>query len=71
MDNIEKTCKIMQILANGVYPNSLDAFWENHMTDKKFVLSLLEIICESYYSTDPTIGELLDKIETHIEKVIK
>lgn len=71
MIHIEKTCHIMQVLADGVYPRTENNFWENHMTDKEFVLKLLEIICESYYSTDPTIGELLDTIETHIEKVIK
>jgi hypothetical protein len=34
-------------------------------------MSLLKTISQAYYSTDPTIGELLDKIETHIEKAIK
>jgi hypothetical protein len=70
MDNIEKSCQIMQAFVDGKYPIKDFAFWEQHMTDKDFVMSLLKTISQAYYSTDPTIGELLDKIETHIEKVI-
>ena len=71
MDNIEKSCQIMQAFTDGSYPIGDDAFWEKHMTDKEFVMSLLKTISQAYYSTDPTIGELLDTIETHIEKAIK
>lgn len=71
MINIEKNCQIMQAFTDGSYPIGDDAFWEKHMTDKDFVMSLLKTISQAYYSTDPTIGELLDTIETHIEKVIK
>jgi hypothetical protein len=71
MDNIEKSCQIMQAFTDGSYPIGDDAFWEQHMTDKDFVMSLLKTISQAYYSTDPTIGELLDTIETHIEKAIK
>jgi len=29
---------------------------------------LLKVISENYYSPDPTVGELLDKIEAHVYK---
>ena len=71
MDNHETSCLVMQAFVDGKYPIKDFAFWEQHMTDKDFVMSLLKTISQAYYSNDPTIGELLDKIETHIEKVIK
>jgi hypothetical protein len=70
MDNHETSCLVMQAFVDGKYPIKDFAFWEQHMTDRDFVMSLLKIISSAYYSTDPTIGELLDHIETHIEKVI-
>lgn len=70
MDNHETSCLVMQALVDGNYPVKDQAFWEQHMIDKDFVMSLLKTISAAYYSTDPTIGELLDTIETHIEKVI-
>jgi hypothetical protein len=71
MDKIETSCLVMQAFVDGNYPIKDFAFWEQHMTDKDFVMSLLKIISSAYYSQDRDICELLDTIETHIEKVIK
>jgi hypothetical protein len=70
MDNHETSCLVMQAFVDGKYPIKDFAFWETHMTDKDFVMSLLKIISAAYYSQDRDICQLLDTIETHIEKVI-
>jgi hypothetical protein len=69
MDNHETSCLVMQGFTDGNYPVKDQAFWEQHMTDKAFVMSILKIISAAYYSQDRDICELLDTIETHIEKV--
>jgi hypothetical protein len=61
----------MQAFKDDNYPVGDAAFWSKHMSNQEFVMSLLKIISSAYYSQDKTIGELLDKIETHIEKAIK
>ena len=70
MDKHETSCLVMQGLVDGNYPVKDQAFWEQHMTDKAFVMSVLKIISAAYYSQDRDICKLLDTIETHIEKVI-
>jgi hypothetical protein len=70
MIHIEKTCQVMQAFKDGNYPVRDAEFWAKHMSNPEFVMSLLKIISSAYYSQDPTIGELLDHIETHIEKAI-
>jgi hypothetical protein len=60
----------MQAFKDGNYPVRDAEFWAKHMSNPEFVMSLLKIISSAYYSQDPTIGELLDHIETHIEKAI-
>ena len=69
MDNHETSCLVMQGFTDGKYPVKDQAFWEQHMTDKAFVMSVLKIISSAYYSQDRDICELLDTLETHIEKV--
>jgi len=69
MDKNEILCLVMQGFTDGKYPVKDKAFWEQHMTDKAFVMSILKIISAAYYSQDRDICELLDTIETHIEKV--
>ena len=60
----------MQAFVDGNYPVGDAESWANHMSNQEFVMSLLKIISAAYYSQDKDICELLDTIETHIEKVI-
>lgn len=69
--NLETNVRVVQAFSDGKYPIHDKAFWEAHMTDKYFVMDLLKTISEAYYSPDPAIGEMLDKIEAHIYKVSK
>jgi len=66
--NLETNSRIVQAFVDGQYPVQDKAYWENHMTDKHFIMDLLKVISENYYSPDPTVGELLDKIEAHVYK---
>ncbi len=38
------------------------------MTDKHFIMDLLKTVSENYYSHDPVVCTLLDKIEAHVYK---
>lgn len=69
--NLEINSRIVQAFVDGQYPMHDKEFWAEHMTDKHFVMDLLKTISEAYYSTDPAICEMLDKIEAHIYKVSK
>lgn len=66
--NLETNSRIVQAFVDGQYPVGDKEFWENHMTDKRFIMDLLKVISENYYSFDPAMGELLDKIEAHVYK---
>jgi hypothetical protein len=69
--NLEMNSRVVQAFVDGEYPVKDKEFWEKHMTDKHFVMGLLKTVSENYYSFDPTVCELLDKIEAHIYKAIK
>jgi hypothetical protein len=66
--NLETNSRIVQAFVDGEYPVGNKEFWEKHMTDKHFIMDLLKIVSENYYSTDKTVGELLDKVEAHVYK---
>ena len=66
--NLETNSRIVQAFVDGEYPVGNKEFWETHMTDKHFIMNLLKVISENYYSFDPTVCELLDKIEAHVYK---
>jgi hypothetical protein len=69
--NLETNSRVVQAFVDGEYPVKDKEFWEAYMTDKHFVMDLLKTVSENYYSFDPTVCELLDKIEAHIYKAIK
>jgi len=69
--NLETNVRIVQAFSDGKYPVGNAEFWAQHMSDKHFVMDLLKTISEAYNSFDPAIGEMLDKIEAHIFKVVK
>ena len=69
--NLETNVRIVQAFSDGKYPIRDAEFWSEHMSDKHFVMDLLKTISEAYYSPDPAIGEMLDKIEARIYQVTK
>jgi len=69
--NLEQNSRVVQAFVDGKYPVKDAEFWEKHMTDTTFIMSLLKIISEAYYSPDPAIGDLLDKIEGHVYKATR
>jgi hypothetical protein len=66
--NLETNSRIVQAFVDGEYPVGDKEFWETHMTDKHFIMDLLKVVSENYYSHDPVVCTLLDKIEAHVYK---
>lgn len=66
--NLETNSRIVQAFVDGEYPVGNKEFWETHMTDKHFIMDLLKVVSENYYSFDPVVCTLLDKIEAHVYK---
>lgn len=66
--NLETNSRIVQAFVDGQYPVGDKEFWTNHMTDKTFIMDLLKVISENYYSNDRGMCELLDKVEAHVYK---